>query len=297
MTSDKPRVLPIDGLIALFILYVLWGSTFLGIKFALQSFPPFLLGGTRFPLAGALMLIYLKLRGTPWPTRRQWMHCALYGLLMIGVSNGLLAVAETQISSGLSSALAGSSPLLIALLAGFFGHRPRRLEWIGIIVGFAGLLVINSGDEMTGSAMGMIALIVSSVSWALGSVLAREKLDLPGGLMTTAVELLLGGFIQLAISMALGERLKPMTNAALGGWIFLVAASIVGFSSHTLAIRKLPVVLATSFSYVNPIVAIFLGILLASETLSRSTAIGIGVTLVGVVLISIAQARGRPVRA
>lgn len=291
MTSDKRTAIPIDGLIALFILYILWGSTFLGIKFALETFPPFLLGGTRMPLAGALMLVYLKLRGTPWPTRRQWLHCALYGFLMIGVSNGLLALAETQISSGLSSALAGASPLLIALFSGAFGKWPRRLEWIGIVVGFAGLLVINSGDEMAGSTMGMIALIVSSVSWAIGSVLAREKLDLPGGLMTTAVELVLGGLMQLSVSVALGERMMPVTSAGLGGWLFLVAASIVGFSSHTLAIRKLPIVLATSFSYVNPIVAIFLGMTLASESLSPATAAGIGVTLVGVILISLAQAR------
>lgn len=290
MTTNPRRSIALDGLIALFVLYVLWGSTFLGIKFALETFPPFLLGGTRFPLAGALMLLYLRLRGTPWPTKRQWLHCAIYGMLMIGFSNGLLAVAETQISSGLSAALAGASPLLIALMAGYFGRWPRRLEWIGILVGFAGLLVINTGDEMSGSWLGMVAMIVSSITWALGSVLAREKLDMPGGLMTTAVELLLGGFMQLAVSLALGEQLKPVTSHGLGGWIFLVAASIVGFTSHTIAIRKLPVVLATSFSYVNPIVAIFLGIALAGETLSTATAVGIGVTLVGVLLISLAQA-------
>ena len=109
--------------------------------------------------------------------------------------------------------------------------------------------------------------------------------------MTTAIELVLGGLMQLSVSIALGEKLMPVTSTGLGGWLFLVAASIVGFSSHTLAIRKLPIVLATSFSYVNPIVAIFLGITLASETLSPATAAGIGVTLVGVVLISLAQAK------
>jgi len=293
MTTTKQPSIALDGLIALFVLYVLWGSTFLGIKFALETFPPFLLGGTRMPLAGALMLIYLKLRGTPWPTRRQWLHCALYGFLLIGVSNGLLAVAETQISSGLSSALVGATPLLIALLSGAFGKWPRRVEWVVIIVGFCGLIVINSGDEMSGSTLGMVALVVSSIAWAIGSVLAREKLDLPGGLMTTAIELLVGGLMQLAVSFALGERLMPFTTAGLGGWLFLVVASIVGFSSHTIANRKLPIVLATSFSYVNPIVAIFLGITLASETLSLSTAAGIGVTLIGVVIISLAQAKNR----
>ncbi len=293
--NAKPRAsaIPTDGLIALLILYALWGSTFLAIKFALESFPPFLLGGTRFPIAGALMFGYLLLRGTSMPTRRQWLHCMIYGFLLIGLGNGLLALAEKYVSSGLASALSGASPLVIALLSGLFGKWPRKLEWLGIIVGLSGLIVINSGDEMRGNLPGLLALIASTLTWALGSVLAREKLDLPGGTMTTAIELVTGGLLQLTISVVLGERMLPLTIVAAGGWLYLLAASIIGFTAYTIVLRRLRPVLATSFSYVNPVVAILLGIVLGGESISRVAAIGVGVTLVGVVFITLAQAKWR----
>ncbi len=291
--QSRATAIPTDGLIALLILYALWGSTFLAIKFALESFPPFLLGGTRFPIAGALMFGYLLLRGAAMPTRRQWLHCMIYGFLLIGFGNGLLALAEKYVSSGLASALSGASPLVIALLSGLFGKWPRKLEWLGIIVGLGGLIIINSGDEMRGNLPGLLALIASTLTWALGSVLAREKLDLPGGAMTTAIELFTGGMLQLAISIVLGERMLPLTTIGAGGWIYLLAASIIGFTSYTIVLRRLRPVLATSFSYVNPVVAIILGIVLGGESISRIAAIGVGVTLAGVVFITLAQARWR----
>ncbi len=291
--KSRAAAIPTDGLIALLILYVLWGSTFLAIKFALDSFPPFLLGGTRFPIAGALMFGYLLLRRAAMPTRRQWLHCMIYGFLLIGLGNGLLALAEKYVSSGLASALSGASPLVIALLSGMFGKWPRKLEWLGIIVGFSGLILINSGDEMRGNLPGLLALIASTLTWALGSVLAREKLDLPGGTMTTAIELITGGLLQLTISLVLGERMLGLTPAGVGGWLYLLAASIIGFTSYTIVLRRLRPVLATSFSYVNPVVAIVLGIALGGESISRIAAIGVGVTLVGVVFITLAQAKWR----
>jgi drug/metabolite transporter (DMT)-like permease len=109
---------PIKGYIALLISYVLWGSTYLGLKFALIGFPPFLLGGTRFPIAGVLMFAWVKLRGAPNPTPRQWLHCAIYGFLLIGLGNGLIAVAEQTLSSGLVAAFMASSPVVIVLLSG-----------------------------------------------------------------------------------------------------------------------------------------------------------------------------------
>jgi drug/metabolite transporter (DMT)-like permease len=290
-TKVSAEAVPTDGLIALLILYVLWGSTFLGIKFALESFPPFLLGATRFPIAGGLMFIFLRLRGAPLPTRRQFLHCTIYGVLLIGLGNGLIALAENYVSSGLTSALTGASPLVIALLSGLFGKWPRKLEWLGIMVGLSGLILINSGDEMRGNTIGLLAIIASTLTWALGSVLAREKLDLPGGAMTTSIELFTGGVLQLAISTALGEQMKPLTTTGAGGWIFLLFASIVGFTSYTIVLRRLRPVLATSFSYVNPIVAIILGILLGGETISGVAVLGVAVTLAGVVFITLAQTR------
>jgi drug/metabolite transporter (DMT)-like permease len=286
--------LPLDGLAALAVLYALWGSTYLGIKFALQSFPPFMLGGTRFPIAGALMLVFLLARGARRPTRRQILHCVIYGILLIGLGNGMLAVAEQYVSSGMASAVLAGTPMVIAILSGLFGKWPTPLEWVGITVGLFGLVIINLDSGLSASFIGIAALIVSLLTWAVGSVLARERLDLPGGGMTTAIELFSGGLLQTGISLALGEQLKPLTGQAIGGWVFLLAASIVGFTAYTIVLRRLPPVLGSSFAYVNPVVAIGLGIFLAGESISALAAAGVAVTLIGVVFITLAQARNSP---
>jgi drug/metabolite transporter (DMT)-like permease len=276
-------------LIALLILYVLWGSTYLAIKVSIESIPPFLLGGTRFPIAGALILGWCALRQTPWPTRRQWLHCAIYGILLIGFGNGLIALAEKYVSSGMAAAMSGASPIVIALMSGVFGRWPNRLEWLGIGVGFAGLLILNLDAELRANWIGVLALAGSIFTWSLGSVLARQRLDLPGGAMTSGIELLVGGLFQLAISLVLGERLVSLTTASAAGWVYLLFASIVGFTSYTIVLRTLRPVLASSFSYVNPIVAIGLGVLLLGETISPVAMLGVGVALIGVLFISLGQ--------
>jgi len=291
--SGKPHkhTLPADGLIALGILYVLWGSTYLGIKFALTSLPPFLLGGTRFPLGGLAMFVYLKLRGTPNPTPRQWLHCMLYGLLLIGFGNGLLAVAEQYISSGLAAAWLASLPLAIAIGAGAFGKWPAKLEWIGIGIGMLGVILLNVDAQLRASPLGLVALVIALVSWATGSILAKYMLDLPGGGMTTAIELTTGGLVQLSLSIALHEHLRPLTTQAIIGWVYLSAASIVGFTCYTIVLRRLQPALAASFSYVNPVVALALGAFLAGETVSASAMTGVAVIVAGVAFITFAQAR------
>jgi drug/metabolite transporter (DMT)-like permease len=291
------RGIPLDGLIALGILYALWGSTYLGIKFSLQSFPPFLLGGTRFPIAGGLMLLFVFARGAQRPTRRQVLHCVIYGVLLIGLGNGMLAVAEQFVSSGIASAFLGGTPMVIALLSGLFGRWPNKLEWLGIAIGFCGLLVVNADGALRASTWGVFALAVSLLAWSLGSVLARNKLDLPGGAMTTGIELFSGGLLQLSISLALGERMLPLTTQAIGGWLFLLVASIIGFTAYTIVLRRLSPVLGASFSYVNPIVAIANGVLFAGETLAPLAALGVGVTLLGVIFITLGQARKQVVPA
>ncbi len=272
---------------------MLWGSTYLGIKFALISFPPFLLGGTRFPIAGLLMFAYVKLRGTPNPTPRQWLHCALYGLLLIGLGNGLLAVAEQYISSGLAAAWLAVLPLAIALGAGAFGKWPTRLEWIGIAVGAIGVILLNFDSQLRANPLGLIALVVALLSWTAGSVLAKYKLDLPGGGMTTAIELTAGGLVQLMLSVVLREQMKPLTSQAMAGWFYLLIASIVGFTCYTIVLRRLRPALAASFSYVNPVVALALGALLAGEVVSANAIIGVAVIIAGVAFISLAQAQSQ----
>ncbi len=237
------------------MLYLLWGSTYLGIKVALISFPPFLMGGVRFTMAGLCMFIFLMLRRARLPSRRQWLHAAIFGALLVVGGNGMVAFAEQYVSSSLTAAVLAASPLAFAVFSGLFGKWPNRTEWIGIAIGFAGVLLLNVQGELRGQPLGAIALLIGTLSWAFGSVLGREKLDLPGGAMTSAAEMMLGGPMLLLAGLLRGEHLTgPIAPEAMAGFIYLFFAAIVGFTSYNLVLRKLRPALASSYSYVNPVV-------------------------------------------
>lgn len=284
------RAIPLDALIALLILYVLWGSTYFGIKVALISFPPFLMGGIRFTLAGACMFAFLALRRAPMPTRRQWLHSAIFGALLVVFGNGMVAFAEQYVSSSLTAAVLASSPIAFAIFSGLFGKWPNRIEWIGITIGFAGVLLLNVQGELRGQPIGAIALMIGMLSWAFGSVLGRDKLDLPGGAMTTAAEMMTGGVMLLAAGLLRGEHLpEQIAPEAMAGFVFLFFAAIVGFTSYNLVLRKLRPALASSYSYVNPVVALILGVMLLGETVTPLNLLAIGIIVAGVAFITLAK--------
>lgn len=285
-----PRAIPLDALIALLILYVLWGSTYLGIKVALISFPPFLMGGIRFTLAGVCMFAFLALRGSALPTRRQWLHSAIFGLFLVVGGNGMVAFAEQYVSSSLTAAVLASSPIAFAIFSGLFGKWPNKIEWIGIAIGFAGVLLLNVQGELRGQPLGAFALLVGMLSWAFGSVLGREKLDLPGGGMTSAAEMMLGGPMLLVAGLLRGEQIStPIAPEAMAGFIYLFFAAIVGFTSYNLVLRKLRPALASSYSYVNPVVALILGVWLLGETVTLLSLVAIGIIIAGVAFITLAK--------
>lgn len=290
--TTSTRAIPLDALIALLILYVLWGSTYLGIKVALISFPPFLMGGIRFSLAGVCMLVFLALRRAPMPTRRQWLHAAIFGFLLLVLGNGMVAFAEQYVSSSLTAAVLASSPIAFAIFSGLFGKWPARIEWIGIAIGFAGVILLNVQGELRGQPVGAIALMIGMLSWAFGSVLGRERLDLPGGAMTSATEMLMGGPMLLAAGLLRGEHM-PQTIApeAMAGFIFLFFAAIIGFTAYNVVLRKLRPALASSYAYVNPVVALILGVVLLGETVTPLSLLAIGIICAGVAFITLAKRR------
>lgn len=288
--AAQTRTIPLDALIALLVLYVLWGSTYLGIKVALISFPPFLMGGLRFILAGGCMFAFLWLRRTPMPTRRQWLHSAIFGGLLIVGGNGMVAFAEQYVSSSLTAAVLASSPIAFAIFSGLFGKWPHRIEWIGIAIGFAGVLLLNAQGELRGQPLGAIALLIGTLSWAFGSVLGREKLSLPSGAMMSATEMLMGGPMLLAASLLRGEHLPAQfAPEALAGFVFLFFAAIVGFTSYNLVLHKLRPALASSYSYVNPVVALILGVVLLGESVTPLSLLAIGIIVAGVAFITLAK--------
>ncbi len=280
-------------LAALLAVSVVWGSTYLGIRIALEGFPPFLMAGVRFVIAGALLFAGLWLRGAPAPTPRQWRSAALVGGLLLLGGNGGVVVAEQSVASGLAALGVATVPLWSALFAGAWGQWPRRLEWAGLAVGFGGVALLNVGGGLRASPLGALALLVAPVSWALGSMWSR-RLDLPGGLMTSAAEMLAGGVLLLVTSAALGERppaalaLRPTLALAY----LIVFGSWVGFSAYLFLLRRVRPAIATSYAYVNPVVAMVLGVAVAGERIEWGEWAATPVILAGVALVGWAHARG-----
>jgi len=285
----SPRVLvPL----ALLSLYLIWGSTYLAIRIALEGFPPFLMAAIRFPIAGGLMFAFLVWRGVPMPTPRQWLNCLITGTLLLGMGNGLVCYAEQTVASGIAAVAVASVALFIAIFAGLYGHWPSRLEWIGLIVGFAGVVVLNLGGELRGSPVGAAALVFATLGWAFGSVWSRQQ-DMPQPMMSAAAQMLAGSVSLALIALLRGEHFTAVPGAhAVWAFVYLiVAGSILGFSAYIYLLHHTRPALASSYAYVNPPVAVLIGVLLAGESVRTFDLVGMAVILTGVVTITLARTR------
>ncbi len=288
-----PRLLIPLGLLTL---YVIWGSTYLGIRFALESYPPFLLAGTRFLCAGVAMYGFLRWRGLTPPTPLQWRNAAFTGLLLLGLGNGLVCFAEQRVSSGIAAVAVASMPLFAALFVGMYGQWPTRRESAGLAIGFAGVIVLNLGSGLSGSRLGALALLVAAMCWAFGSAWSRRR-DMPPGPMNTAAQMLCASVALLLFGFLSGEHLPahPTMRATLALAYLAVFGSIVAFSAYLYVLKHARPALATSYAYVNPPVAVLLGILLAGEHLGPYDLTGMLIILAGLVMITLAK-RKRPVK-
>ena len=295
MSSSAPPAARVA--LALAAVYVIWGSTYLAIRFALEGgFPPFLLGGIRFLVAGSLMLAFLRWRGVPLPTGRQWRNAAVMGGLMLLLGNGMVNLAETQVSSGLAAVTVASAPLWMAVFAAMRGDNPTRLEAMGLGIGFVGVVWLSTGGSLTGAPLGLVALLVASVSWSFGSIWSRGR-DLPSPFMSSAAQMLCGGVLMAVVGLGLGERLHGLPTAhAIGAfWYLVVMGSLVGFSAYIWLLHHVRPALAGSYAYVNPAIAVALGAWLAHERFGMRELVAMGVILAGVVAITLAKAaKGKP---
>jgi drug/metabolite transporter (DMT)-like permease len=278
--------------LCMFALYIIWGSTYLAIRVALQSYPPFLLAGCRFASAGLLLLGVLRLRGIALPTARQWRNAAFTGILLLGFGNGLVCYAEQSVSSGISAVAVASMPLFAALFAGLYGEWPSRRETLGLLIGFVGVAVLNLGSSLSASRLGAVALLVAAAAWAFGSVWSRRH-DMPAGPMNTAAQMLCGSGALLVVGFAGGETLPhhPSLHATLGAAYLVVFGSLIAFSAYLYVLKHARPALATSYAYVNPPVAVLFGVLLLGEKVGPFDLVGMTIILVGVVTITAARQR------
>ena len=277
-------------LLSLFALYIIWGSTYLGMRFALASFPPFLMAGIRFVIAGTLLYTFLRIRGAAAPTRPQIIGSAIIGILLLAGGNGGVSFAEQWVSSGLAAVGIAAVPLWAALFVGLMGRWPKRIEWIGLGLGLVGVLFLNFENGVWANPIGAIALLLAPMSWALGSALS-SRVSLPPGLMASATQMIIGGVFLLGLGLLLGERIYSVpTASAVESMLFLIFfGSLVAFSAYGYLLRNVRPALATSYAYVNPAVAVGLGVLFAGEHISLIGILAMVVILVGVGLVSLGR--------
>ncbi|HZI15135.1 MAG TPA: drug/metabolite exporter YedA [Myxococcus sp.] len=275
-------------IVSLAALYLIWGSTYLAIRWTLEGgLPPFLMSGSRFILAGSVLFGVLWLRGAPVPSLRQWGSAALVGTLLLGVGNGCIVFAQQWVPSGVAALVVGSLPMWTALFGGLFGQWPGRMEKWGLALGFGGIVLLNFGGELGGRWLPALLMLLSPVSWAFGSIWSR-RLPMPQGLMSAAAQMLCGGVVMLTFSTLMGEGLPAMpgTRAALSYVYLVIFGSLVGYSAYGYLLRNARPSLATSYAYVNPVVAVFLGGVLAGETMSAKAWVAMAAILGAVVLLT-----------
>lgn len=295
--APESQAAPAAAMVALALLavYLIWGSTYLGIRFALEGgFPPFLLGAVRFLIAGALMLAFLRLRGVAMPTRTQWRNSAVVGILLLLGGNGLVNVAEQTVSSGMAAVAVASAPLWMGVFATMRGERPTRLEWIGLAIGFVGVFWLNAGSSLSAQPFGLVCLLLAAISWSYGSIWSRGR-DLPSPLMAAAAQMLCAGVAMGVVGLALGERFESLpTPQGLGAVAYLIGfGSLLGYSAYVWLLRNVRPALAGSYAYVNPAIAVLLGSMLGAERFGAAELLPMAVILAGVVAITFAKAGAR----
>ena len=282
---------------ALASVYVLWGSTYLAIRYALDSYPPFLLGTFRMFTAGALMYAVLRMRGAAPPTSKQWRTLVVLSIFMVLLSNGLVNLAETEVGSGMAAIAVASMPLFAGVFAMLRGRHPTRSEWVGLVIGFGGVVWLNAGSNLSTSTLGLVCLTIAPIAWAWGSIWSRD-LDLPAPFMAAAGQMIAGSGWMLAAALVTGERMTAMpTLEATAALLWLiVAGSIFGFTAYIWLLHHVRPALATSYAYVNPPIAVLFGAVIAGEVFTTHDLGAMAVILAGVAIITVARARrGRPV--
>ncbi len=273
--------------------WLIWGSTYLVIRIALVGFPPFFLMATRFIVAGALLMAWQLARSASRPTVREWRNALLIGTLMLGGGMGGVAYAEQTIASGLVVAFIAVMPMLLIVVNLAFRVFPRRSELIAVCVGLTGVLMLTRGAGLRGSPAGLFALSLGTTGWSLGSVLSQRGFALAPGATGFATQMLSGGLALLAVSGLAGEAWRwPTPASAWMAWLYLVVfGTLIAFSAYMLLLARTSSSLAASYSLVNPVVALLLGVTLGGEMVSRWEWSAAGVVMLGVVILFMGRRR------
>jgi len=292
---------------ALLALYLIWGSTYLAIRFAIETIPPFMMAGARFVAAGLVLWVFASVRGwTPrWPTAREWGAAAIVGGLLLLGGNGAVVWAEQRVPSGIAALLVATVPLWMVLVdwARPGGRRPSLGVAVGLLLGLAGLVLLVGLDGLRGTGgvdlAGALVLTFGSITWAIGSIYSK-RLPLPKHpIAATGLEMLCGGVLLFAFAAAVGEfgTFDPsaVSTRSLLAWGYLFTfGSLIGFTAYIWLLGVVSPAKASTYAYVNPVVAVLLGWALANEPLTPRMFVAAAVIIAAVALITVAQGAERP---
>ena len=273
--------------------WFLWGTMYLAIKWALVSFPPFYQMGSQFVVAGAVLTVVARIRGSAWPNAREWLGGAIMGALLISGGYGFMAVAETSVGSGLVVAFTAIVPTMVVLGEWPYGVRPDRRQVAGVAFGLVGIVMMTQGQGFGASLAGLLAVITSCTTWTVGSVWSvyglpgGAKVHTAPGFMGHASQMLIGGALLLIASRAIGEQPSwPPAPVALLCWVYvMIAGSLISYTAYLVLLKRTSPALATSYTYVNPVVALLLGVTLGQEVVSRFEWLAVAIVLCGVILL------------
>lgn len=281
--------------------YLIWGSTYLGIRIAIETLPPFLMAAIRFLIAGGILYLIRWSRGDAAPSRSEWTSATIIGILLLVGGNGGVVWAEQRVASGVAALLVGTAPLWMVLIESLnpTGRRPSQWASLGIILGFVGIAVLIVPSRFTGHTegvdiIGASVLIFSSLSWATGSLYSRHATLPSSPPLGTAMEMLGGGAGLLLLSFLSGEfsrlNLANISARSLGGMVYLIIfGSWIGLTSYTWLLRVAPTPLVFTYAYVNPVVAVILGHLLGAEPLTLQIIVAAAIVVGSVALTTISQ--------
>ena len=271
---------------SLFCTYFIWGSTYLAIRFGIESFPPFLMAGVRFTLAGVILYAVMRYLGAPNPTRQQWLGASVVGLLLPALGNGTVCYVQQTVSSSVAALSIATAPIWMAIFSSIWGRKITAREWSGIAVGFVGIALLNLGGSLHGDLVSAGLLIFAAASWSFGSVWGKY-LAMPHGLMASATQMLAGGVALLLASAVRGEVWpQAISLKSWGALLFLVVlGSLVAYSAYQYLLKTVRPLVASSNTFVNPVVAFIVGIWLANEQVTAVELMALGVILVGVFLV------------
>ncbi|AWN24463.1 drug/metabolite exporter YedA [Deinococcus irradiatisoli] len=289
--ATRPTSLLVWG--CLLAVYLVWGSTYFVIKVAIGSMPPVGMLGLRFLLAGAVLYGVLRLRGVASPSPQGWRWSAVIGVLLLLGGTGLVALAERQASSSVAAMMLAVSPLFAALFGRIWGEKTGGREWLGIGLGLVGLALLNL-SELHATPLAAALLVMAPLCWTFGSQWSRH-LPMPSGLMNSAAQMLTGGAVMLLLSALMGERWQVPSAASAWSFVYLIVfGSLLAYSAYTYLVLHTRPALATSYAYVNPLVAVLLGVGLGGEHLRPLGWLALAIIVGGVGLMTWPRRRPAP---